>query len=364
MNRLVCAFVAAACLPAVTGWTAEAEGPVGPGLSPYVFLIRDPDVHAELGLTSAEVASLRAALDEVDGLLLSTRNKSTEEGTPLFEEATATARLSIDRLLSAEKRRRLSELVLQAHGTRSLLLPDVILDLNLTEKQLAGIRSLIVETDAKVREAGEKQSKEAGSEYAEQVRKLRTAEQRRILGVLSRTQTERWKRLVGRPAEIGTFGDYVEYKAPEFSATGTWIDSPPATMEGLRGRVVVVHFYAFGCINCIHNYPWYKEWQRDFAGRDVTIVGIQTPETKAEREIESVRRKAREEGFEFPILMDSDNASWNAWGNSMWPTVYLVDKRGYIRWWWMGELDWQGAGRQKEARKKIEELLAEPAGRH
>ena len=61
----------------------------------------------------------------------------------------------------------------------------------------------------------------------------------------------------------------------------------------------------------------------------------------------------------FPIVVDNDKKNWNAWGNSMWPSVYLIDKKGYVRYWWYGELDWQGAGGQKIMRKRIAELLAE-----
>ncbi len=72
-----------------------------------------------------------------------------------------------------------------------------------------------------------------------------------------------------------------------------------------------------------------------------------------------MRDKVKAERLDFPIVVDNDKNIWNDWGNSMWPSVYLVDKRGYIRYWWYGELAWQGADGEKIMRKHIEELLAE-----
>jgi hypothetical protein len=89
------------------------------------------------------------------------------------------------------------------------------------------------------------------------------------------------------------------------------------------------------------------------------IIGVHTPETTAERQVEGVRAKVKEAEFGFPVVVDNDKKTWDGWGNSMWPSVYLIDKSGHIRYWWYGELDWQGAGGQKIMEKRIEELLAE-----
>jgi len=86
---------------------------------------------------------------------------------------------------------------------------------------------------------------------------------------------------------------------------------------------------------------------------------VHTPETSHERQIDSVREKVREAEFGFPVVVDNDKATWNSWGNSMWPSVYLIDKEGHIRYWWYGELNWKGAGGQKIMERRIEELLAE-----
>ena len=89
------------------------------------------------------------------------------------------------------------------------------------------------------------------------------------------------------------------------------------------------------------------------------IIGVHTPETSHERQVDSVREKVKEAKFGFPVVVDNDKATWDSWGNAMWPSVYLIDKQGRIRYWWYGELNWKGAGGQEIMERRIEELLAE-----
>ena len=86
---------------------------------------------------------------------------------------------------------------------------------------------------------------------------------------------------------------------------------------------------------------------------------MHTPETAREREVENVRQDAADAGLTFPIVVDNQKRNWDAWGNSMWPSTYLIDKEGYVRYWWYGELNWQDAEGEALLRKRIEELLAE-----
>lgn len=89
------------------------------------------------------------------------------------------------------------------------------------------------------------------------------------------------------------------------------------------------------------------------------MLGIHTPETAQERVVDKVRSKAKQDGLTFPIAIDNEHKIWNAWGNSMWPSVYLIDKQGYVRYWWIGELKWEQADGEKQLRGRIEELLKE-----
>ena len=93
----------------------------------------------------------------------------------------------------------------------------------------------------------------------------------------------------------------------------------------------------------------------------MVMIGIHTPETAPEHNVANVRQKMQEAGFDFPVLLDNQLRNWKAWGNTMWPTVYLIDKQGYVTFWWMGELNWQGTQGEKIMREKIENLLLAPA---
>lgn len=87
------------------------------------------------------------------------------------------------------------------------------------------------------------------------------------------------------------------------------------------------------------------------------MLGVHTPEIGREKKVENVRADAQSQGLTFPIAVDGDHAAWNAWANRMWPSVYLIDKEGYICRWWYGELNWEGAGAQNIFSKHIEQLL-------
>jgi thiol-disulfide isomerase/thioredoxin len=147
--------------------------------------------------------------------------------------------------------------------------------------------------------------------------------------------------------------------APEFQGVSKWINSDPLTMSGLRGKVVLVHFWTNGCYNCVNNYPYYKAWQERYAGKDVVIVGVHTPETPGERDVARIKTQAAKYGLEFPIAVDNDGSNWKAWNNRYWPTVYVVDRRGVVRYGWEGELNYKGAAGDKTVRKLVDALLLE-----
>lgn len=103
--------------------------------------------------------------------------------------------------------------------------------------------------------------------------------------------------------------------APEFRGVTEWINSDPVTMAKLRGKVVLVHFWTNGCSNCKNSYPHYKAWQERYAGKDVVIVGIHTPENSGERDSDRIKRQAARNGLKFAIAVDNDGANWKAWNN-------------------------------------------------
>ena len=146
----------------------------------------------------------------------------------------------------------------------------------------------------------------------------------------------------------------VQAAAPEFTGIDHWFNSPPLTMGELRGKVVLVDFWTYGCINCFHTLPYVNDWDRRYRGKGLTIVGIHTPEFPTERITDSVKEAIQRYGIHFPVAQDNEYATWNAYGNRYWPAFYLIDKKGHIVYTHVGEGDYQ------QTQAWIEKLLAEP----
>jgi thiol-disulfide isomerase/thioredoxin len=134
---------------------------------------------------------------------------------------------------------------------------------------------------------------------------------------------------------------------------GTWINSDALTLEGLKGRVVVVDFWTYGCYNCRNTLPALKRWDSLYREQGLTIIGVHTPEFDSEKSIQSVREQVRELGIRYPVLTDNNNDTWHAYNVHAWPTVVILDKEGRIRWTHVGE------GLYKEQEAVIKSLLAE-----
>ncbi len=143
--------------------------------------------------------------------------------------------------------------------------------------------------------------------------------------------------------------------APELTGITAWLNSDPLTLASLRGKVVLVHFWTFACINCIHVQPDVKAWYERYADEGFVVIGVHTPELSFERDLGNVRTAVADDGVRFPVAFDPDFATWRAYGNHYWPAFYFVDRTGRIRHVHFGEGDYDGS----EA--VIRELLAEPA---
>ena len=150
--------------------------------------------------------------------------------------------------------------------------------------------------------------------------------------------------------------------APELVG-GPWLntDGKPVSLAARKGRVTIVEFWTFGCSNCQANLPAYERLSRRFAGQDVTLVGVHTPETAAERNPENVKRRVTQLGITYPVLLDGEGKNWSQWKQRYWPTVYIVDKAGRTRFRWEGELEYNGAGGEAKVAVAVEKLLKEPA---
>ncbi|HEY2638014.1 MAG TPA: thioredoxin family protein, partial [Solirubrobacteraceae bacterium] len=122
--------------------------------------------------------------------------------------------------------------------------------------------------------------------------------------------------------------------APEFRKTGHWFNTPgdrPLTLHGLRGRVVLVDFWTYTCINCIRTLPFLKALDARYRDAGLTIVGVHTPEFPFEHEASNVDAAVHSDGLRYPVAQDNNYGTWDAWGNQYWPADYLIDARGSVR---------------------------------
>jgi len=157
---------------------------------------------------------------------------------------------------------------------------------------------------------------------------------------------------------LSPFRSYTEYKgsgsatAPELTA-GDWINSQPLELKDLRGRVVLIDFWTFGCYNCRNTLPFVKRWDDRYREKGFTVIGVHSPEFAEERKVENLRREVASLGIRYPVVTDNDYQTWGAYNVEAWPTIFLIDKQGRIRWMHVGEGDYD------EAERMIQELLAE-----
>ena len=156
-------------------------------------------------------------------------------------------------------------------------------------------------------------------------------------------------------AATATAAPVAPMTAPEFTGIQQWLNSEPLTLRQLRGKVVLVDFWTYTCINCIRTLPYVKSWHEKYKDQGLVVVGVHTPEYPFERSTDNVKTAIKRFGITYPVAQDNQYATWSAYNNQYWPAVYLVDKQGKVVYQHFGE----GAYAATEA--KIRTLLAEPA---
>jgi hypothetical protein len=220
--------------------------PVMGHAKPYLFLIRDPQVHDDLGLSALQRRVVGTLNDELDSDLWSMRNKSAEHIDATIRKATATAKTRLASILTTEQQQRLPQIELWTLGTRAFLLDGLPGQLQLSATQLSEIRATINKTQEAINALIERiRSGESGDALRDKGRPLWTQTQQDIAELLTDEQREKWRALLGERIEVSKLG-YVKFKAPELHGEGGWINSPPLTLRQLQGKVVALHFYAFG----------------------------------------------------------------------------------------------------------------------
>lgn len=336
---------------------ARAQMPEGgPIPHPLTMLLRDVAVRTDLGLDSDQTRALEESLDKVELPLWRLRGLPASGRNGQVDRLIAQLRQECSEVLSQRQIERLDEIMLRAQGIHGVLEPSVASRLKLSSVQSQRMRTALGAMDA---ELAALQRLSLGTGDLTAMWRYKAQAEREILAVLSDSQRHLLVSLMGKPFDFSRV-EPIACRTPELRDVEAWIHSEPLTLAQLAGNVVAVHFYTFGCINCIRNLPHYNDWNTRFGGGRFKIIGIHRPETQGERVVDDVRRKAAEAGIAYPVAIDNDSANWDAWANRVWPSVYLIDKRGFIRYWWYGEMNWQGAEGEKWMRSRIQQLLAEP----
>lgn len=145
----------------------------------------------------------------------------------------------------------------------------------------------------------------------------------------------------------------VEGILPDLAGATTWLNSPPLSAQSLRGKVVLIDFWTFACINCQRALPHVRAWAEKYKDQGLVVVGVHSPEFAFERKIDNVKRAARDLGLDFPIAVDNDFAIWKSFSNRYWPAHYFVDAQGRIRFHHFGE------GEYERSEQVIRQLLDE-----
>lgn len=317
-----------------------------------------PEVQEELGLDDAQISQLEEFFRDRDGAWWRARNLPVPERREVIASLETGLLEALGEIKGPAAVARLRELEVQAQATRAFLRPDVSTAVGLSPDQIAELSSLAEETD---RKAAERESAmRQGEPVEEKARTLEASRQKEteLVAKWLRGGANDWKAVSGAAFPTNTLSRIFPM-APPLEESDGWIGNPPGNSAELKGKVVILHFYAFECINCQRNLPRYNEWRDRFAAEDVVIIGIQTPETARERKPDAIRDAAAEQSIRYPVLLDLQNRNWDAWSNTMWPTVYVIDRKGYIRMWWQGELNWQGATGDQDVVAMVERLLKE-----
>jgi thiol-disulfide isomerase/thioredoxin len=162
--------------------------------------------------------------------------------------------------------------------------------------------------------------------------------------------------LFGRRRSAETAPLPVEGQLPGFDGATGWLNSAPLTPADLRGKVVLVDFWTYTCINWLRTLAYVRAWSEKYADQGLVVAGVHTPEFRFERDVDNVREAAKEMAVEYPIALDSDYAVWRAFDNNYWPAVYIADAQGQIRHHQFGE------GQYEECERVIQQLLREAGG--
>ncbi|HBS48104.1 TPA: cytochrome C biogenesis protein [Candidatus Dependentiae bacterium] len=132
----------------------------------------------------------------------------------------------------------------------------------------------------------------------------------------------------------------LESKAPELVGINHWINSSPLTLASLKGKVVLVDFWTYSCINCVHSLPYLNQWYEKYKGKGFIIIGVHTPQFEYEKDVKNVEAAVKRFKITYPVALDNDYKTWNIYNNRYWPSLYLLDKKGVVKKIYFGAGDY------------------------
>ncbi|MBW4677584.1 MAG: thioredoxin family protein [Desmonostoc geniculatum HA4340-LM1] len=138
---------------------------------------------------------------------------------------------------------------------------------------------------------------------------------------------------------------------PEFQGISQWLNSAPLSIADLKGNVVLVQFWTFGCINCQRTLPYITKWHQQYAAQGLKVIGIHTPEFAFERDTNNIKKALRQHQITYPVPIDNEYKTWNAYENQYWPHLFLADRQGLLRY------DHIGEGAYEKIEQTIRQLL-------
>ena len=138
---------------------------------------------------------------------------------------------------------------------------------------------------------------------------------------------------------------------PEFQGISQWLNSAPLTPKDLKGNVVLVQFWTFACINCQRTLPYVTRWHRQYMAKGLKVIGVHTPEFPFEREVNNIKRALKQHQISYPVPLDNEFKTWNAYDNHYWPHLFLADRNGVLRY------DHIGEGAYDQTEQTIRKLL-------
>jgi thiol-disulfide isomerase/thioredoxin len=160
-------------------------------------------------------------------------------------------------------------------------------------------------------------------------------------------------RSMAQPISTAAFALPTEGRFPSLARATAWLNSEPLRSEDLRGKVVLVDFWTYTCINWRRTVPYLRAWAQKYKDQGLVVIGVHTPEFGFEKELGNVRRHAQEQNIDYPIAVDSGYGIWQAFGNQYWPALYFIDAQGRVRHHVFGE------GEYEQSERIIQQLLAE-----